>query len=164
MPTTTLSNKLIAVLLSFALVFSFTPSIAFADQDTGQQTVNESTDTGSQNSESSSNSSQLNNQSGQESNGSSLDSSNSEDTSSSSGQGSAENSAANSNDGADQPATQTLEDDVAFEFIYIDQKEVPLNETQSIVVSFTNPENANSVTLWYQRTDGGAPKRTAVAD
>ena len=154
MPTTTLSNKLIAVLLSFALVFSFTPSIAFADQDAGQQTTNGTTVANNQNLENPSSSSQPNNQSSQESNDSSKGLVSSEDTSSSSGQGSAENSAANSNDGADQPATQMLEDDAAFEFIYIDQKEVPLNETQSIVVSFTNPENANSATLWYQKTDG----------
>ena len=154
MPTTTLSNKLIAVLLSFALVFSFTPSIAFADQDAGRQTTNGTTVANNQNLENPSSSSQPNNQSSQESNDSSKGLVSSEDTSSSSGQGSAENSAANFNDGADQPATQMLEDDAAFEFIYIDQKEVPLNETQSIVVSFTNPENANSATLWFQKADG----------
>ena len=37
MPTMTLSNKLIAVLLSFALVFSFTPSVALADEGTNWQ-------------------------------------------------------------------------------------------------------------------------------
>ena len=154
MPTTTLSNKLIAILLSFALVFSFTPSIAFADQNTDQQTTNEATVANNQNLENPSSSSQPNNQSSQENNDSSKGLLSSEDTSSSSGQGSAENSAANSNAAADQPTTQMLEDDAAFEFIYIDQKEVPLNETQSIVVSFTNPENANSATLWYQKADG----------
>ena len=41
MPTTTLSNKLIAVLLSFALVFSFTPSIAFAENEANSQTTAE---------------------------------------------------------------------------------------------------------------------------
>ena len=41
MPTTTLSNKLIAVLLSFALVFSFTPSIAFAENEVNSQTAAE---------------------------------------------------------------------------------------------------------------------------
>ena len=46
MPTTTLSNKLIAVLLSFALVFSFTPSIAFADNETNSQTTAEEAGSG----------------------------------------------------------------------------------------------------------------------
>lgn len=41
MPTMTLSNKLIAVLLSFALVFSFTPNIAFADNETNSQVTAE---------------------------------------------------------------------------------------------------------------------------
>ncbi len=46
MPTTTLPNKLIAVLLSFALVFSFTPSIAFADNETNSQTAAEEVGSG----------------------------------------------------------------------------------------------------------------------
>ena len=155
MPTTTLPNKIIAVLLSFALIFSFTPSIAFADQDTGQQTTNESTNTGNQSQENSSSSSQPNNQSSRESNESSSGSVSSEGTLSSSGPDPVEDGVASSNDDASQSTTQTLEDDAAFEFIYIDQKEVPLNETQSIVVSFANPENANSAILWFQKTDGG---------
>lgn len=50
--------------------------------------------------------------------------------------------------------SQNAEDDSAFEFIYVDYKEVELNQTQSIVVSFSNSQNANSAKLWYQKTDG----------
>ena len=49
MPTTTLSNKLIAVLLSFALVFSFTPSIAFADNETNSQVTAKEAESGENN-------------------------------------------------------------------------------------------------------------------
>lgn len=50
MPTSTLSDKLIAVLLSFALILSFVPNVAFADNEANSQTATEEAGSGINNS------------------------------------------------------------------------------------------------------------------
>ena len=66
----------------------------------------------------------------------------------------AENSAkAEGQDTTDSVAGQVA-DTSAFEFIYVDQKSVAIGETQSIAVSFVNPQSAAGSVLYYQKQDG----------
>ena len=53
---------------------------------------------------------------------------------------------------------KVLSDDQAFEFIYIDQKAVTLNATQSIVISFVDANNADTAELYYQQNNGEISK------
>ena len=134
----TLSKKFLSIILSVVLVLSLTPGLSYADDGEGQQNVQVQAkndivnETGQQetpateSTESNNNSDEVNNI-GQSQSGDNSD---------------------------DSQSVQELDDTKAFEFIYIDQKEIELNATQSVVVSFIEKENASTSVLYYQKTDG----------
>ena len=132
------SNKVVSLLLSIVLIFSFMPSAAFADDEsTPQQTNKTMYISQNQDVTGSSGVSQVDDQSVQ----------NTERQNFSQNEGETDET-------GNSATSQNAEDDSAFEFIYVDYKEVELNQTQSIVVSFSDSQNANSAKLWYQKTDG----------
>lgn len=64
----------------------------------------------------------------------------------------------------DQP--QEADNSKAIEFVYVDQKEVSVGETQSVVVSFTDPAHAINSVLYYKMQGGElkSVKAKKVAD
>ena len=136
-----LSKKIISVIICFVLITSFTPFFAYADDLDSQQemaSISEGIDieTSPQSSEGSA---EINNNSTDEL--SSVQNNNNNTSS-----GPLEESA--------EIISKSFTDDEAFEFIYIDQKEISLNATQSIVVSFIDKDSAVSSVLYYQCPNG----------
>lgn len=138
-----LSKNIISIILAFFLAFSFMPSFAFAEAESEQaQTPTELNSFYDADQDQDFDSVQ------------DIDETQSEDVSGSSNSRNEDLLVQDSN--PDQPDktsedAQTYNDTEAFEFIYIDQKEVTLNSEQNIVVSFINKENASSSELYYQK-------------
>ena len=141
-----LSKKIISIILAFFLTFPFMPTFAFAETESEQaQTSVESNSSSDADQDQDLNNAQDTNEP------------QSEDVSGSSNSRDEDSLVQGVN--PDQPdttseGTQTYSDTEAFEFIYIDQKEVTLNSEQNIVVSFINKENASSSELYFQKEGG----------
>mgnify|MGYP000591236499 CR=1 FL=1 len=146
MQATTLSKKIISVILSGVLVLTLTPSLSYAidndiQQDTQVQVDGNSNDRATQANESET-----------------VSEDNSESTEVAVQLGTNTRSVqklTNDASAETQVAPRKLNGTSVFEFIYIDKKEVELNATQSIVVSFLNKDDALTATLYYQKADGG---------
>lgn len=132
-----LPKKIISVIVSLTLVISLVPSLAYADEVDRHNNSHESVEiAGSENSEQTSVSTKDSAIVSGDSSYSSVDTEVSR------------NNVVEQESSAD--TEQVMTDDDAFEFIYIDQKEITLNSTQNIVVAFVDQENAYSATLYYQ--------------
>ena len=151
MQATTLSKKIISIILSVVLVFTLTPSLSYADDGNTQQDAQAQVENN--------NNSQAE-QPEETENPSDDNSGSSEPAAQPEATTNATQEQTNDSSTESQAAPRTLNDTSAFEFIYIDQKEVELDATQSIVVSFLNKDNASTATLYYQKADGGVQTAT----
>ena len=120
-----LASRVAAWALSAALAISFVPSAAFADAGVGVQKAIDST----------------------------VISDPGAATNMQDGSNGEQGSGSSSVDGSEQGAN-VVQSSEAFEFVYVDAREVSLGDTQSIVVSFVDPSNADTAVLWYQKAGG----------
>lgn len=168
----TLSKKFLSVLLSVILIFSFAPAVAFGDTQDSEQ--NQAKETQLENQNTTNSSSQITADelsTATEQNENQANAENTPDKQESNADEIAQKEKNNqqtafSNQGNQTAQPRTLDDDSAFEFIYVDQKEIELGKTQSIVVSFMNAGNAESSELFYSNENGDVlnVKPTQVAD
>ena len=162
MSTTTLSNKLIAVLLSFALVFSFTPSIAFAENEANSQTTAEEAGSDENNTnENTADSSPVDGTNPSDSSASSQNNSTSSSSTSVSGSDEQVNSnartASNDNNQASIEASDTEANDQANSWRYIDGEQIYSYEGASTEavdpntpMPFAAAPDAFSYATWYK--------------
>ena len=162
MSTTTLSNKLIAVSLSFALVFSFTPSIAFAENEANSQTTAEEAGSDENNTnENTADSSPVDGTNPSDSSASSQNNSTSSSSTSVSGSDEQVNSnartASNDNNQASIEASDTEANDQANSWRYIDGEQIYSYEGASTEavdpntpMPFAAAPDAFSYATWYK--------------
>ena len=162
MSTTTLSNKLIAVLLSFALVFSFTPSIAFAENEANSQTTAEEAGSDENNTnENTADSSPVDGTNPSDSSASSQNNSTSSSSTSVSGSDEQVNSnartASNDNNQTSIEASDTEANDQANSWRYIDGEQIYSYEGASTEavdpntpMPFAAAPDAFSYATWYK--------------